>query len=351
VVVVAVQGANNMVDIQKLVGGLGRGFEALTSIGASEMRRINEQKQLDQQAQLANILAGQTIPQFARAGGAEPSSAEEIKQAQLAQLANLAGQGNKEALNIIAKQSPLMQEAATPMTDLAKLKADEVAGFITPEQAEQERQARTVKREREGEQFKLEQDKFNQTVKEFNQKLKGGGLDPKDVFDTTQKLRKEFTGLSGEFIKQRDAFGRVAASAENPSAAGDLALIFNYMKILDPASVVRESEFAQAARTGAYGERIQAQVNKVLEGQRLSDGMRKDFVDRANKLFSKAQNQQDKRVRQYTKLAEKSGLSPEDVALDLNLVEAEAAPNDGVVITNPTTGEKLILRNGAWQPI
>ena len=44
-------------------------------------------------------------------------------------------------------------------------------------------------------------------------------------FKETRDLRKEFTKNSGEFIKQRDAFSRIQASVEDPSAAGDF--IFN----------------------------------------------------------------------------------------------------------------------------
>src|SRR3990172_3435846 len=55
-------------------------------------------------------------------------------------------------------------------------------------------------------------------------------------FDAEQSLRKEFTAQSKVFIDVRDSFARIEASSQNPSAAGDLSLIFNYMKMLDPAS-------------------------------------------------------------------------------------------------------------------
>ena len=47
-------------------------------------------------------------------------------------------------------------------------------------------------------------------------------------------LRKEFTKNTGDFAKVNDAYGRITASASNPTAAGDLSLIFNFMKVLDP---------------------------------------------------------------------------------------------------------------------
>jgi hypothetical protein len=132
-----------------------------------------------------------------------------------------------------------------------------------------------------------------------------------------QKLRKEFTGLSGDYVKVRDSYTRVVASAQDPSAAGDLALIFNYMKTLDPGSVVRESEFATAAASGAFDERINAAVRKVVAGERLSEEMRNDFVDRAKRLYVGMEKQHAKRVKTFARLAEGQNLDPLEVAIDL----------------------------------
>ena len=56
---------------------------------------------------------------------------------------------------------------------------------------------------------------------------KDGTLTKKDKFDATNKLRQEFIGKqeTKEFSKQVAAFARIMRSAEDPTAAGDLALI------------------------------------------------------------------------------------------------------------------------------
>lgn len=128
-----------------------------------------------------------------------------------------------------------------------------------------------------------------------------------------QDLRKEFSGLPAnkDFSAQSQAFGRVIASTDNPSPAGDLALIFNYMKLLDPGSVVRESEFATAAASGSYGERIQAAVNRVNTGERLSDDMRQDFLKRSEMLYNEAERGFDSLYGQYADRAKGYGMSPE----------------------------------------
>lgn len=129
-------------------------------------------------------------------------------------------------------------------------------------------------------------------------------------------LRKELTGVSKDFRTVRDSYARVLASADDPSAAGDLALIFNYMKILDPGSVVRESEFANAQNAAGVPEQLRAQYNRVLRGERLSDVTRADFVNRADRLFTSQLQVQRQTEAEFRRIAEASGARPEAVIQD-----------------------------------
>jgi hypothetical protein len=112
-----------------------------------------------------------------------------------------------------------------------------------------------------------------------------------DQQDTAMKLSKDFVSQSSDFKKQVDAYNRIVSSAEDPSAAGDVAVVFNYMKMLDPGSVVRESEFALAASTGGLDEAIKNKFGKVATGEILGF-TRDDFVDRAGKIYSGSLEQQ-----------------------------------------------------------
>ena len=168
-------------------------------------------------------------------------------------------------------------------------------------------------------------------------------------------IRKEFTRLSGDFITMRDAIGKVRVAAETPSAAGDLALIFNYMKILDPNSVVRESEFATAQNSAGVPERIRAQYNKVLRGERLSDVSRNDFTSTANRLFDSQLKNQTALEASFSAIAEQQNIDPANVIVDFKGAAEETeeteetAIAEGTTATNPNTGEKLIFRGGQWQ--
>jgi hypothetical protein len=151
-----------------------------------------------------------------------------------------------------------------------------------------------------------------------------------DIFKREQGLRKEFTALSKDFIKVRDAHTRVLRSAEDPSSAGDLALIFNYMKVLDPGSVVRESEFATAesaqAAIGDLEEQgslvpnfVKRRIAKLVEGTRLLPEQRKDFVDRSSTLFKGQQKNQGELEKSFGSIAKRSKTNPENVVIKFTL--------------------------------
>lgn len=180
---------------------------------------------------------------------------------------------------------------------------------------------------------------INKLNKEAAQKQEMGfSFDPEKTVKIEGNLRKEFTDLSKDFLKQRDAFGRITASASDPSAAGDLALIFNYMKVLDPGSTVREGEFANAENSAGVPSRLRALYNKVTEGQRLTAEQRGDFVGRAGKLFNAANSQHQQRVNVFSNLASKSGVRPDSVVIDLGITEENLIQEEPV----PPSVEKVI---------
>lgn len=138
--------------------------------------------------------------------------------------------------------------------------------------------------------------------------------DPKAVMD----LRKEYTSLPTvkNFATQSDAYAKVVSAAADPSAAGDLALIFSFMKMLDPTSVVREQEFANAQNAAGVPERVRAMYNNVLNGQRLTPTTRADFLAQTDAIYKGAEREYANVERQFSSIAERQGLPTQDVIVD-----------------------------------
>lgn len=143
--------------------------------------------------------------------------------------------------------------------------------------------------------------------------------DQPDVFGNENTLRDEFVTQSKDFVKVRDSYGRILKSAENPSPAGDLSMIFNYMKMLDPNSVVRESEFATAATAKPLVERMGLSwdaIDAVWQGRKLTTQQRADFVNRADQLYQSQLGSQKNLADVYSGLATRYNLSPENIVID-----------------------------------
>lgn len=128
-----------------------------------------------------------------------------------------------------------------------------------------------------------------------------------------QQWRSDKTTQDSEIIA--NSFARLQGAGSDPSAAGDIALIYSFMKILDPGSVVRETEFSIAQNAGAFDERVQSAVKRVLQGQRLSPNIRKDFMDRARKIHEKQMERQEQVNQSYEQLAQLDGVDASKVVL------------------------------------
>lgn len=94
--------------------------------------------------------------------------------------------------------------------------------------------------------------------------------------DFYQKLRSTWQKI--------DVAYEQAYKVENPQVA-DVSMIFNYMKMLDPGSTVREGEYATAKNTTGIAGSIMNSYNKAVGGGFLSDAQRRDFRQVAWKLF------------------------------------------------------------------
>ncbi len=179
--------------------------------------------------------------------------------------------------------------------------------------------------------------------------IPGGPADPntpntKDdsrIFAKADKLRDEFNAQSKEFITVNDSYNVVQETARNPSAAGDLSLIFAYMKMLDPNSVVREQEFANAQNAAGVPDRVRNAYNKALNGERLNPDQRKDFISQAAGVYNTRKQRQDSVTKRYSEIATRNQVNPQDVVGDLSVIMGGPKSNAPVRVSTPEEAMKL----------
>ena len=154
-----------------------------------------------------------------------------------------------------------------------------------------------------------------------------------DKYNATPQYRKIAEGVSSLLSLKK-------LGTENPNGRmgfNDVAMIFAFMKSLDPTSVVRESEYATAANAGVgVPEKIWKAYNRALNGEILLPQLRREIIRAArDSLLAKEPNL--KRIRDsYIKRGikiykfDKSSLesvldNPFDTIRNMELPESDAA--------------------------
>lgn len=138
-------------------------------------------------------------------------------------------------------------------------------------------------------------------------------LDLKERAQIEQSYRKEFNALNTAYNEIKRSRGNILSSLQQNSAAGDLAAATSLMKMLDPGSVVRESELGMAQNATGAIDRVYNYAQMLSNGQRLNPQQRKEYVQLANELFANSDNEFKTRAGEYTRVAKDYGLKPENI--------------------------------------
>jgi len=160
--------------------------------------------------------------------------------------------------------------------------------------------------------------------------LESGVGDPKEKFAQEEKIRKEWQGRSKVYGELQGTFNTLKASADSQNGPGDIALITGFMKMLDPGSVVRETEFATARDTAGLYTRLENSLKKAENGQFLNDKQRSEYVALSKKYLDSAQAKAAQERKELGILVTNYKLNPQ------NVFGAETAPPQ----PQPTTEQR-----------
>jgi hypothetical protein len=129
------------------------------------------------------------------------------------------------------------------------------------------------------------------------------------------ELRDDYRTDSKTYLELKRQSDIIKDSLDDPSAAGTLASATAFMKMLDPGSVVRESELAMAMKTNGALDRLGNYINVIQLGQVLTDQQKTDFK-RLVDSYSKAAEEAHKNTnKKYKQIAIDYGLEPSRVVL------------------------------------
>lgn len=159
------------------------------------------------------------------------------------------------------------------------------------------------------------------------------------TFENENKLRDDYSAnpIVKSAAEMQNAFRLIETANARPSPANDMAMATKYMKILDPNSVVRESELALALNATGVMDRVFNYAEQITKGMKLNPKQRQDFYDSAKAINDAMQAEKGKVDTQFTELATGYGLSPNNVVTSLRTKDA---PKVG------KPAEKTVTRRG-----
>jgi hypothetical protein len=142
-----------------------------------------------------------------------------------------------------------------------------------------------------------------------------GGVDPDKKFTQEEKIRKEWQGRSKVYGELGGIYSNLKSSADAKTGPGDIALITGFMKMLDPGSVVRETEFATARDTAGLFERLTNQATKIQSGQlfALDSKQRQEYVALAKQYLDAAEKKAEQEKKDLGIVVKNYKLNPENV--------------------------------------
>ena len=129
-------------------------------------------------------------------------------------------------------------------------------------------------------------------------------------FDNEMTLKKSFAAepVYKAYGEMQSAYGQINDSLKAASPAGDLAAATKFMKLLDPGSVVRESELGMAMAASGALDRATNYAQLRISGEKLTPTQREDFAKLSRELFSTATTAYNSKRGEFEQMGSAYGL-------------------------------------------
>ena len=135
-------------------------------------------------------------------------------------------------------------------------------------------------------------------------------------FENKMSAKKTFMSepIYKDFNDMKAAYGQVITSLDQGTPIGDVAGATKVMKLLDPGSVVRETELGIAMAASGRMDRLQNYFTLWASGQKLTPTQRDDFKQLSNELYAAAGQAYNQKRDEYLDFGKETGV-PLDTAL------------------------------------
>ena len=140
-------------------------------------------------------------------------------------------------------------------------------------------------------------------------------ISPYQRIQVESGLRDDYRADSKNYAEIKRQSAIIKSALADPSAAGTLSAATAYMKMLDPGSVVRESELGMAMQTQGMIDRLQSYWTTIEMGKVLTPTQKADFARLSDQYLKAAEDAQRNLNARYSELATGAGIDPKRVVM------------------------------------
>lgn len=132
-------------------------------------------------------------------------------------------------------------------------------------------------------------------------------------FENESKLRNDFKQepIYKDYSDMKSAYAQIKTSINQETPVGDMAAATKIMKLLDPGSVVRESELGMAMAATGKMDRLQNFVQMQISGEKLTPKQRQEFSVLADELMAATTQAYNTKRGEYAEFGASYGLNPD----------------------------------------
>jgi hypothetical protein len=174
-------------------------------------------------------------------------------------------------------------------------------------------------------------------------------------FENEMKLGGAFKQepIYKDYNDMKSAYSQVVSSLSQGTPIGDVAGATKVMKLLDPGSVVRESELGIAMAASGRMDRLNNYFSNMMSGQKLTPTQRDDFKALSNELYSAAGQAYNQKRKEYEQFGNAYNFKNLDTALgapatipSLMRTRPGASPGGGGGAVRPSLGNIFQVPGG-----
>lgn len=155
-----------------------------------------------------------------------------------------------------------------------------------------------------------------------------------------KELRSQYIADSKGFQDYADTYSRFNTGKQDPikgnDPTADKIMMTNLIKMINPAARINNGEVVGYEDMGSLTDQFKAQYKQIVNGGRLTANSRLEMYRKGDELYQSQLGRQKQISDQYTGIAQRMGIDPQDVIIDYRSDDKQTPKTN-------TQGKKLIF--------